>query len=166
MESGAFGSWVVLTLVLAIVLTTLFYLFRYWGDCRRATARAKVRISWPVTTVDAWLHDTSLMVQKNPRLPSVIGHYLYELGGVQHQTERREPIYGSREQQSRTAEALKANGQVIEVEVQFNPDNPKEASTEIVTEVPTCTWWVGGFMIFLVLMLLLILNGYYALFTR
>lgn len=165
MKLDDLGSWITLTVVFLLVLGVLNLLIRFRTDCRRDVDAANQRISWPTATVEATLFDATLRARRVDRPPSVIGHYAFEFEGVRHTVERYEPFSGDREEQTRNAESLKREGKTIELQIQYNPEDPAEAYTELVTEIPGCTWWINGFLALFGVFLLLILRGYYRLFT-
>ena len=123
MKLESVGALFVLVVLCALIAAILFMLVRFWGECRTDTAFAKERLSWPTTTVQATLFDTSLRRYGKTSTTMVIGHYRYEFGGSEHTAEVSERIDGSLEDKERDAEALKAEGKTIELEVQYNPED-------------------------------------------
>jgi hypothetical protein len=164
MKLDDIGPLIVLVIAFALVSTILYFLVRFWGECRIDTEHARERISWPTTTVQASLFEVSLRTYRVDRPPRVIGHYRYEFGGEQHTVEITEAIYGPSEDREEGARALEEAGKVIDLELQYDPDNPAVFSNEIVTYVPSCRWWIGGFLVFFALMMLLILRGFFKFF--
>ena len=155
------GPLLVLVILFALVSTILFFLVRFWSECKRDTEYARTRVEWPTTTVKASLGDVSLKFGRVDRPPSVIGHYTYEFGGEVHTAEVYESFAGYREEREAAARELKETGKVMDLEVQYNPENLAEVSDEIVTSVPSCRWWIGGFLVFVSFLMLLILRGFY-----
>lgn len=159
------GAWIAITVFFFLVVGILNLLFRFMGDCRRDVAAAEERVVWPVTTVEAHLTHAFLKARRAGRPPDLKGRYSFEFGGKEHTVEKFEPMSGSREELERAAEALEAEGKTIEVEIQYNPLDPAEAYTEVVTQVPRCIPWIGAFILLFAGILLLLLRGYYRLLT-
>ena len=155
------GPLIVLLIAFALVSTILYFLVRFWGECKTDTEHARERVSWPTTTVPASLFDVSLRTYRVDRPPRVIGHYRFDFASEQHTVELPEAIYGQSEEREEAAESLKESGKTIDLEIQFDPGDPTEFSTEIVTYVPSCRWWIGGFLVFFSVMMLLILRGFH-----
>ena len=141
----------------ALVGGILYMLSRFWGECAADTEFAMERFAWPTTTVQATLLDTSLK-QYGKNL-AVIGHYEYEFGGSEHTAEVYEISFRLQAESETAARELKEAGKTIQLEVQYDPDNPAVVSNEIVTYIPKCRYWIGGFFIFFCMMELLILRG-------
>ena len=59
-----------------------------------------------------------------------------------------------------------AAGETIDLEVQYDPNNPAVCSDEIVTSVPKCRPWIAGFFIFFCMIELLLLRGLSKLILR
>ena len=117
MIAAVFGLLILGTLVGGI----LYMLSRFWGECSAETAFARERLSWPTTTVQATLFDTSMRRTGKVSTTRVIGHYKYEFGGGEHTAEVSERLDGSLDELESGAEALKAEGKTIDLEVQYNP---------------------------------------------
>jgi len=149
----------ILLILGAIVAGALFLLVRFWGQCNAETEHARERIDWPTATVEATLYDVELRTRRIDRPPYVIGLYRYEFGGIEHATEKLESIHGTKRERETAAEELRNEGKTIDLEVQYNPEDSTEVSDEIVTSVPNCRPWIGGFFIFFCLIGLLILRG-------
>jgi len=160
------GELFVLLILLALVSAILFVLVRFWGECQADTAYTRERVSWPTTTVEATLVDVELRTRRIDRPPDVVGHYTYSFGGAEHTAEVYENVTGYREEREKAANELEEAGKVVDLEVQYDPDDPSVVSDEIVTFVTSCRWWVGGFLIFFSLMMLLILRGLFRLLAR
>ena len=92
MKLESVGALFVLVVLCALIAAILFMLVRFWGECRTDTAFAKERLSWPTTTVQATLFDTSLRRYGKTSTTMVIGHYRYEFGGSEHTAEVSERI--------------------------------------------------------------------------
>ncbi|MGD8727741.1 MAG: DUF3592 domain-containing protein [Gemmatimonadales bacterium] len=166
MRSSDIGGLVLLVVLFALVSTILWFLVRFWGECQTDTARARERSSWPTATVEARLVEVELRSRRVGRLPSIIGHYAYEFAGATHTTEIFESASGTDEERRAAARELMETGKVIDLEVQYDPKNPSVVSDDIVTSVPSCQWWIGSFMAFFALMMLLILRGFFRLIAR
>ena len=154
----------VLLVLCTLVGAILYMLGRFWGQCNSDVEYAQERVVWPTETVEATLFDAEVKSRRNHMW--VVGHYRYEFGGEEHTAEVHERSSGLREEREATARALKEEGKTIELEVQYNPDDYKDVSDSIVTEVPNCRPWIAGFFIFFCLIELLILRGLSKLILR
>jgi hypothetical protein len=155
---NAIAELSVLLIICAIVAGVLYFLFRHWVECKADTEYARIRSSWPTTTVQATLFNVSLKhFKRDP--PAIIGHYRFEFDGREHTAEVYERPSGPREERVSEIQALREEGKTIDLEVQFDPRDPSVVSNEIVTHVPICRYWIGGLIIFFCVMELLVLRG-------
>jgi hypothetical protein len=154
-----------LVIAFAVLATILYFLIGFLPECREDTNYAKERIDWPTTTVKAKLFDTSIKGSIKHG-PSIIGHYHYEFGGIEHTITRYEPSSNRRGEVEKEAKALKAWGKTRDLTIQYNPHDHSEASDKVITEVPNCLWWLGGFILLFGVLMGLVLRGFYITFTR
>ncbi len=147
----------VLLILGALVGAGLFMLTRFWGQCNADTEYARTRVAWPTTTVRATLFDTSL--RRFGKKHGVLGHYTFEFGGSEHTAEVFENSYTFVDDANAAAQALKEAGKITDLEVQYNSEDSSTVSNDIVTSVPQCRYWVGGFFIIFCFIELLILRG-------
>jgi hypothetical protein len=147
----------VLLILGALVGGILLLLVGFWRECVEDTSRAQVWVAWPTTTVQATLFDTSL--RRFGKKHGVVGHYKFEFGGSEHTAEVYEDSYTLLSDADAAARVLKEEGKTTDLEVQYNPEDSSMVSNDIVTSVPKCRYWVGGFFLFFCLIELLILRG-------
>jgi len=147
-----------LLIICALVAGVLYFLTRYWRDCKADTEYARKRVNWPIKTVQATLFNASLKHYKD-KPPGIVGQYRFELDGREHTTEVYESASGPREDRASAVQALREEGKTIDLEVQYNSLNPSVVSTEVVRYVPKCRYWIGGSFLFFCVIELLVLNG-------
>jgi len=152
------GELFVLLIICALVAGVLYFLIRYWRECKTDTEYAQKRVSWPTTTVKATLFNASLKhYRRDPH--AIIGHYKFEFDGREHTAEVYEGSSGPREERAAAVQALREEGKNIDLEVQYDPLNLSVVSNEIVKYVPKCRYWIGGLFLFFCVMELLVLRG-------
>jgi hypothetical protein len=152
------GELFVLLIFCALVAGVLYFLIRYWRECKTDTEYAQKRVSWPTTTVTATLFDASLKhCRRDPH--AIMGHYKFEFDGREHTAEVYESSSGPREDRAAAVRALREEGKTIDLEVQFDPRDPSVVSNELVRHVPKCRYWIGGAFLFFCVMELLVLRG-------
>jgi hypothetical protein len=148
----------VLLIICALVAGVLYFLIRYWRECKTDTEYARKRVSWPTTTVQATLFNASLKHYKRDP-PGIIGQYKFEFDGREHTAEVYESSSGRREDRAAAVQALREEGKTIDLDVQFDPRDPSVVSNEIVKYVPKCRYLIGGAFLFFCVMELLVLRG-------
>ena len=148
----------VLLIICALVAGVLYFLIRYWRECRADTEYAQKRVSWPTTTVQATLFNASLKHYKREP-PGIVGQYKFEFDGREHTAEVYESSSGPREDRAAAVQALREEGKTIDLEVQYDPLNLSVVSNDIVKNVPICRYWIGGSFLFFCVMELLVLRG-------
>ena len=154
-----------LVLAFMVLATILYFLFRFFGDCRADRAHAMERINWPTTTVTATLFDTHTKGSTKNR-GSIIGHYRYEFRGTEHTFTRYEPFAGSEAELPKATRDLKEQGNTLELTIQYNPRDPGEATDRVITEIPGCLPWVSGFILLFSSLMFLVLRGFYITLFR
>ncbi len=153
-----FSELFVLLIICAIVAGVLYFLTRYWKECRTDTEYALERVSWPTTTVQATLFNASLKgTSRDPH--AIVGQYKFEFDGREHTAEVSESSSGRREDRAAAVRELREEGKTIDLEVQYNPLNLSVVSNEIVQSVPKCRYLIGAAFLFFCLMELLVLRG-------
>jgi hypothetical protein len=159
MEFGdALTELLVLLIIGTLVAGVLYWLKRLWAECRTDTEYAQKRAAWPTTTVQATRYDASLKHFERGA-PGIIGQYRFEFDGREHTAEVYESSAGPREERASAVQALREEEKTIDLEVQFDPRDPKVVSNEIVKHVPICRYWIGGTFLLFCVMALLVLRG-------